>query len=271
MFQRERPLVVIGTHHKAGTNWLAGIFRAIAQGHLLALYEGPQLADLGRYDMFFQDHSHFTLSALRRYRGLHMVRDPRDVIVSGCFYHQRADEPWLHVPRPRFGGLSYMERLNGLATPRERLLFEMEHIGRVTLGDMSRWNYRNRRFFEVRYERLIEDRRLDEFRRVFAFLRRGGSALGRVPMDGLLELAHDHSLFSGKVARGGHIRSGAPEQWREHFDERLARRFLELFGDLLVRLGYEPDHRWAGDLAGLRVPRRPPRESLDIFDVLDLP
>ena len=33
-----------------------------------------------------------------------MIRDPRDVIVSGYFYHQWTDEPWANEPRPELGG-----------------------------------------------------------------------------------------------------------------------------------------------------------------------
>jgi len=266
MFRRHPSLILIGTHHKAGTHWLAGIFRAIAEKHFLGLYEGPQLADLSRYDLFFQDHSDFTLNTLKNYRGLHMVRDPRDIIVSGCFYHQRAEESWMHIPRKRYEGLSYVQRINSFDTVQEQLLFEMEHIGLLTLRDMYSWNYRNKHFLEVQYENLIDDRELTEFRKVFTFLQKDNSVLAQFHIDDLLQLAHDNSLFSGKVNDGGHVRSGEASQWREHFDTKLSQRFVELFGDLLIRLGYEQDHSWAGlD----KPPAGPPQcEALTIFDVL---
>lgn len=62
------------------------------------------------------------------YRGLHLIRDPRDVILSGMHYHLRAPEKWLHDPEPDYGGLSYQEKLNSLDGD-GRLFLEMERLG----------------------------------------------------------------------------------------------------------------------------------------------
>jgi hypothetical protein len=40
------------------------------------------------------------------------------------------------------------------------------------------------------------------------------------------------------------FRSGKTGGWREHFTEEHKRLFKEVAGDLLVRLGYEPDNDW---------------------------
>jgi hypothetical protein len=45
-----------------------------------------------------------------------VIRDPRDVIVSGANYHCKADEPWLHIPEKRFGGLTYHQKINSLTS-----------------------------------------------------------------------------------------------------------------------------------------------------------
>ncbi len=266
MFRRKPPLILIGTHHKAGTHWLAGIFRSIAETFSLQLLEGDQPAALQDNELFFQDHSVFDLASIGRYRGIHMIRDPRDIIVSGCFYHLRAEEEWLHIPRQRYGGLSYVEKINSFQSMQEKLLFEMEHIGVLTLNDMLSWNYKNKQFLEIKYEELINDQELTGFRRIFEFLQKGRTPLSSAPLDELLSLAHDNSLFSGKVEDGDHVRSGETSQWHRYFDQALSQRFLELFGDILIRLGYEKDHSWANQS---QLPSAVPEcESLSIFDVL---
>lgn len=37
------------------------------------------------------------------------VRDPRDVVVSGYFYHRTTKEPWVLQPRPEYRRKSYQE------------------------------------------------------------------------------------------------------------------------------------------------------------------
>ena len=41
-----------------------------------------------------------------------MIRDPRDCVVSGYFYHLWTNEAWAHQPQDLFNGLSYQQHLN---------------------------------------------------------------------------------------------------------------------------------------------------------------
>jgi hypothetical protein len=257
-------LMLIGTHHKAGTNWLSSIFREIADRQQLPMAEGDDTGETPGRRLFLHDHSNFYFPGLpREYRGLHMIRDPRDVIVSACFYHQDSAEEWLHVPRRRFEGLTYQQKLNSYSSFEDRLLFEMEHVSLLTIKEMWCWDYRNPAFMELRYEQLIVDESLQLFRELFEFLGFSGPGL-----DEALEIAYRRSLFSGQVAQGGHVRSGEAGQWRQYFGESHKRRFLDLFGNTLVDLGYEEDHAWAGCSPTGRDDRIGEFILRDIFDVL---
>ena len=235
--------ILVGTHHKTGTVWMKTIFETIAVRHALRLFTGfqPDLPD--RWDVFFDDHSRFQFENLpRSFRGLHLIRDPRDQAVSACFYHQHATESWLHAPRREFRGRTYQEMITGYADPDDRLLFELEHNAASTIRAMQQWTYGRPEFIELTYEELITDTTLAVFRSAFLFL---GFPPAVVPR--LLVIARNRSLFSGRVPPSRHVRSGRPGEWRRHFKPHHRRRFLELFGDVLVQLGYEQNDSWADE------------------------
>jgi hypothetical protein len=192
-------------------------------------------------DIILGGHSRFALESLQvGYRGLHLIRDPRDRIVSGCFYHQKANEPWLHERKAALGGSTYQEKLNSYASFDDKLLFEMEHSGKFGVQEMLNWDYENPNFFEVKYEDLINDMDLLLFHRIFTFLGFSGQTIPRI-----LEIAYQNSLFSDNIPKSVHVRSGESGQWKQYFKPAHRRRFVELFGEALVTLGYEKNNAWA--------------------------
>ena len=233
---KEAPLQLVGTHHKTGTVWMRDVFRQICGHRGTLFFSGRQRDAPAACAVIFEDHSKFDLAALAvPFRGLHMIRDPRDVITSGAFYHRHAAEKWLHRRQWRFGLKSYQTAINACPTEEKALLFEMENAAGRTIRAMLDWDYTNPCFFEVRYEDLIQDETLEIFRRIFIFL---GYEEAELPS--LLEIVRQNSLFSG-CRNPHHVRSGKVAQWKEHFTPALRARFVELFGDALERLGYEAE------------------------------
>lgn len=233
--------VLVGTHHKTGTLWMESIFREICLKFGLIFFSGKQKQLPEDFNVFFQSHSMFNTEQIPgEYRGIHMIRDPRDRIISGCFYHQKAGEDWLHTRQKKFGGLSYQEKINSYEYLEDKILFEMENSGFLSIQQMLDWNYQNPAFFEVRYEDLVSDENLILFHKMFVFLGFSGEVIPQI-----LRIAHDNSLFSGMLESSVHIRSGEPGQWEKYFRPVHKKRFLELFGDVLLRLGYESNDDWA--------------------------
>ena len=231
--------LLVGTHHKCATVWMASIFKSLCRDLGMTFYSG-QLETLPQtFDVWHEDHSRFGDGIDFAYcRGLHIVRDPRDVIVSACRYHQTSDESQLHIPLEKFGGLTYQEKLNSLETFDRQLLFEMEHSAGSTVRDIIKWDYQQPAFFEAKYEDLMRDEDLFLFHRIFTFL---GLPANLLPF--ALETAYNNSLFSGKVTTK-HVRSGRLNQWRDYFQPVHKEKFIDLFGDALIKLGYESDHDW---------------------------
>jgi hypothetical protein len=177
-------------------------------------------------------------------RIFHLIRDPRDVIVSGAHYHCTADEPWLHEPREEFGGLTYQQKLNALPDDQSRYLFEMQNTAKRTIKLMADWDYTNPNSFECRYEDLVRDGNMTGFRRALSHL--GFEDNEREDCCAIFEA---HSLFTENAkTKRGHVRSGEPHQWRTAFTPELGERFLAAFGDILVKLEYERDNAWTARL-----------------------
>jgi hypothetical protein len=228
-----RTRIVHGTHHKTGTRWTLGILAEMADRFGWRCQDGEQ--DLLRWDteVFLQNHSRIDLSLFSQdVRGTHVIRDPRDVVLSGYHFHLRSSEAWLHQPRREFGGRTYQQHLRALS-PRDGLVAEMRRCADDSVGDMLRWNYSDPRILELKYETLMS-RPEETFRAMF---RHYGLSDEQTAI--ALEIALEHTIpTSRRGIASDHIRSGRIEQWREAYDADLIAAYTEILGDAHTRLGY---------------------------------
>lgn len=246
-------LYCVGTHHKTGTLWLRGVFRRLANELGIAhrvVYPNKGLKNVPSAEriFLFQWSSLFPGILLDRpdARILHMIRDPRDVLLSGMRYHLHAGpegEQFLHEPRDDLGGKTYQQHLNALPTETERLLFEMREKHALTVAEMTSWSYDRANTIEVRYEDLMEDTDCRAFREHLRDL-----GLPEPEVEQGCKIFWSRSLFGGlanEAARGdridAHVASGEVAQWRRRLPRAVAEIYAEEHGRDLVTLGYE-DH-----------------------------
>jgi hypothetical protein len=246
--------VVVATHHKTGTVWMDGVFKAIAReldveyvdfrpqhGRLTEALRKPFI--LLNYDSNFREYAYI----LNRddVRVLHVVRDPRDVLISAMHYHKRSSESWLHEPVPGYDNVTYQRRLRALPTKFDQYVFEMEHSTAGTLGDLLKWQYGRANCFEARYEDLRQDVQLSCWKRISAFL-----GFDEREQQIASRCFWQNSLFGGLSRIGNkHVRSGDIAQWKCEFTRDLGYAFLTRFPDALQSLGYEVDNGWITNLA----------------------
>ncbi|NHX28197.1 hypothetical protein HA397_30140, partial [Escherichia coli] len=132
-----------------------------------------------RKDDFLRDVDHLKAASLNNHaldldqfafplKATCFVRDPRDLVVSGYFYHRRGAEPWSTkvdptpadweivngvIPAGMPAGQSYADYLSGME-PEQGLLTELE-FRTAHFDAMGAWNYEDPRLHLFRYEEIL--------------------------------------------------------------------------------------------------------------------
>lgn len=264
--------MAIFCYHKVGTVLLTNIFREISQANqwhfkpLMGWQAG--LPENTQVSLFC--HSLIDLSKTTTpFVGVHVIRDPRDIIVSGYLYHRRTQEPWCtntnlnpappirfpKVPfsqqhRPEDWKIDYLESLDGKSyqqnllgrSEQDGLRFEMNHYAAWTIDSMRCWPYgMGHNILEIKFEDLLTDYD-HSLQRIFAHL-----GFSSAQIEAALAIAARHDLArksESEMEALPHVSSRHFRKWPSYFDQTLKRAFLEKFGNVLIDLGYENSDDW---------------------------
>jgi hypothetical protein len=244
MSLRPGRAILIGTHHKTGTVWTRELFSRIAE--LLEVpflrlgpHEEIDLAKLRRdhrLTILFQDHACFaSLPLLAADRGAHVIRDPRDVLISAANYHGWSHEPWLHEARKSLRGRTYQQSISELDFD-DAIRFEMQRSGGLCIGEMLSLD-RGDLFADVRLEDLMLATR-GQAAAWFSTLGFVGTEVEEcVDAFEASRLRQDPEVGLGLRQ---HVQNPDLYQWRYMFGPDLLASFREHFGDAAERLGYLP-------------------------------
>lgn len=234
--------LLVGTYHKTGTVWLQRVFIDVAEKLAVPFAEGhnAQNEDQQFTGIFMDGHCRFSDSLLEgEHVGFRMIRDPRDVVISGAHYHMKSEETWLHDPLPALGGQTYQQAILAEPDTAARYIFEARQVANATTRDMVRDCERLGEFVTVRYESWMADETMSGFTNVM-----GKMGLTADECDVAKQAFYRWSLFGRGNKVDDHARSGKVAQWRTVFTRPIADAFLEVHGDALIALGYEPNHDW---------------------------
>lgn len=300
-------------HHKCASTWitqiLAELCRKTGMAHRLVLDRLTPLArgPLTDYHHVFEreEIGEYLLSSgaemvscitadmaqareLAQYRGFHVIRDPRDIIVSAYYSHRNSHAvdglPHLREHRARLQASSLADGLK----------LEID-FSRQEILSIADWDYNQPNVLEVRMEELTE-RPYEGFLDIYNFLGLIGEVeptqfiaefrvyvketlnrlsskservrFARRPMKAtgkmILGTVYGQRFESNAAGRKpgdtdefSHYRKGVSGDWVNHFTPTVIDAFQETYGDLLTRLGYETDEKWVDRAAEqLAVPDR---------------
>lgn len=304
----DRPIWAYFGHHKCASTWIVEIMRQVASEaglrHFVVLDDlTPQASGLlqnGARTMAFERSALRTVAESRRanfvsclaadraqadilrpFRGVHVIRDPRDIVVSAYFSH-RNSHPTDNVPHMAQHRAALRE-----VSQEDGLLLEMEYSSHELL-ELAEWDYANDHILELKMEDLtaspyetfisifrhfelladqdptlgaeqfrvsvarLANRRLSRYR----WIRRLRRPLG-VTGEMLLGAVYAHRFETKTRGRAkgsedvtSHYRKGVAGDWASYFTPQHAEVFLQKFGDLLITLGYEEDHSWVAETGG---------------------
>jgi hypothetical protein len=277
-------MAVYFSHHKVATGWTTQLLSEVAyriglpvtlvHNHLDERYD-----QLGRLSKENPNHLFLLTNAtpqlqvtLSFEQAVHVIRDPRDIIVSAYYSHKNSHAPWDASSKAHFDLLKTLPLAEGICR-------EIE-FSKARLLDMQNWNYADKRVAELRYEALAENPR--EFalatceklgllaqqesftqamiqrcnRILFALNNRRLSPLTKlktIPGISVQELRGltDKRSFENLTGRAKgiseihqHLRKGSVGDWKEHFTPNVKHFFKSVLPSIVSTLGYETSEDW---------------------------
>jgi len=255
-----KHIIVHTAHHKVGTSWFVCVLRHIGEEFGLPFVKNDisQLPK-ARPAIFFQNRINVRPASFSSYRGSHMIRDPRDIVLSAYNYHLWTDEKWVNkpikdlpadmskvwslLPINQIKDMTYKEYLNSLSRE-EGILAEMKRVSTTTIKEIVEWNYLDPNIIEFKYEDIMQNED-DVFRKLFTHY-----GFKEDDVEKAVKVAEKCSFNKrskrevGEVDNKSHLRSGKLRQWEEEYNADHVACFKELHGQDLIHLGYEKDLNW---------------------------
>lgn len=210
--------------------------------HLADFYEGFDSCRVASVNNRALD-----LERLGNFRITRFIRDPRDLVVSGYFYHRRGVESWTTIEAPtdedwyfangcvpealRASGRSFAGYLRSVSKE-EGLLAELE-FRKAHFESMSAWPEAHPDIVTWRYEEIVGNEA-----RVFGKL---FDIYGLTALERFLGTWFAKRYSLRKLAPDAHVRNPAAGQWRKHFTPRVKQAFDARYAGLVRQLGYAAD------------------------------
>lgn len=252
-------LILHFSYHKCMTSYFNSIFHYLGEKwnwnfrHHNSDYESfhKTLAGYSNNSIYSLNNVDPKLSLIKvDYRGTHVVRDPRDLVVSGYRYHKWCQEKWTLVPMntnfreqiklKQLGlgacsELSYQELLNRVD---EETGYLLEYNWRKPMfGQMLNWNFHNPKILELKYEDILgkEEYVFFDIFKFYGFDER----MIRFAMKFTMEKSFRNKKANKKTGDNRHAAVGAIAQWKEFMPNSVLSLFNDENQKLLWKLKYE--------------------------------
>ena len=218
-------------HHKCATTWLQKFLDAYCMENGLrgkfTIYSTVQPYS-GEHILAHLNSEYFLYDAYKGHSLLHIIRDPRDIIVSAYYSHRNTHpkRPWLKRQRVL---LRAMGKDAGMIAT--WLFLEKEKFVRNTPGtlySLRHWNW-NDDLMTVRTEDIATNMEKigDQFGEFF------GHDVRHILDDFTFKSLSGRAV--GDVDNNSHYRSGLPGQWKKDMRPELAEAVYHNFSEMIDR------------------------------------
>ncbi|MCS1350143.1 sulfotransferase domain-containing protein [Mechercharimyces sp. CAU 1602] len=252
---RSLPKIVVLSVPKSGTNLLTQIIRGIPQmryrNEPVDSVADLRLLSAGEIGWSHAAYSRSYHRALRRHKikTVFISRDPRDVAVSFTYFilnkhHEHRLYPYLRqLPSFNHQLLAVIKGVNFTSIGQQKRFGIRSHpniIAQIT----NRYRWRLCPYVcNITYEDLMRNKRTrsQALHRITNYLWPDIQNLGIQSMDDMVLRMADHIDPNTSYT----FRSGRIGEWRQKFNRKHRQAFKQIDKqNLLIKLGYEQDHRW---------------------------
>ncbi|CCH93129.1 conserved hypothetical protein [Microcystis aeruginosa PCC 9432] len=179
----DTPILAYFGHHKAGSSWILKVVYSVCSeiGIKSTHFHSPKMFNfdlaeaINRNKIQFLSYTNADINyvnpILQNFKGFHVIRDPRDTVVSAYFSHlySHSDQFWPEL-------VDYRKQLEKVSKD-EGLFLTMEHLERLkydgvevnVFKDMFGWNYSCPNIMEIKFEELVSNP-YSKFLDIFQFL-----------------------------------------------------------------------------------------------------
>ena len=235
-------------YHRSGSSWISRLLEQASlelRLHFDVLHDASNVPDLGRWVaerrcqvLAWTNTDGRRIGELGPFIGVHIVRDPRDVIVSAYFAHLLSHPtggmPWLPPHREE---LARLDRREGLMAEIRCRSLQFEQLLAWPGHDACA---------EHRFESLVgsPSTQVPRLMRALDLVGRSRPLRRRLSAEDAARIAHRHrfQLLAGGREPGTedprhHYRRGTPGDWRAHLDEDHLALMASTWPCLIERFG----------------------------------
>jgi len=268
-------------HHKCMTTWVRHVLQRVCNelswNYVEMNISGSEYVRRNKVDMLsYQDPDMEIVRTLEDFVGFHIIRDPRDIVVSAYFshLHSHATDNWPELS-------AYRAELQKLSKD-DGLLLEMEFLRRE-FKQLYEWDYAQENVLELKMEDVVANP-YDQIVRALLFIEAAAEntplrtrllaavasglrdlgylyripsivvpkyVLPKIPVEFLLGYIYEIRFSEMTKGRGrgmedacSHYRKGVAGDWVNHFKPQHKEYFKKTYNDVLLKLGYESTSDW---------------------------
>ncbi|MCH2214326.1 MAG: sulfotransferase domain-containing protein [Flavobacteriales bacterium] len=262
-------------HPKSASSWLAGYMMRTTKVQGKKFWQGQLTLTRFRVEdilaqkpevIITQNSELKKCQQLKFEKAFHVIRDPRDIIVSSYFSYAGTHdtEGWSEL-------LELRRELED--KPIEYCIERMIYFNERDVNFMKNWDYNQANVLELKYEDMIQNmtKYLTKVMEYLGWLKNDESPLqgpihfynrvgytknflwlpkirNHAVSESFVQNLNDEinieKLKRKKPSSKNHYRKGKSGDWKNYFNDRHRSIFRELYGDILIDLGYEEGHSW---------------------------